>query len=65
MWCQSIPQNQSVLLISTEIPSMLIKRVISYISIKGYPYLMTSNYYSHNFLENTVYMVLKNVTRIT
>lgn len=64
-WCASIPQNTSLFLISSKIPSVIADRKVIWLPINSYPDLMSSNYHSHKFMESVVYLIVKSLIEIT
>ncbi|WP_241607834.1 MurR/RpiR family transcriptional regulator [Rosenbergiella australiborealis] len=64
-WCSLIPDNTSLFLISTRIPSIIAGQTDIWVPINGYPDLMTSNYHSHKFMESVAYIIVKKFIEIT
>ena len=64
-WCSQIPLNKSLLLISSKVPEIISGRPAVWVSINDYPYLMSSNYHSHKYMESIVYNIAKKVREIT
>lgn len=64
-WCSNIPAKQCLLLISSRIPEIIRSRPEIWVSVNDYPYLMTSNYHSHKYMESIAYNIAKSVKEIT
>ena len=60
-WCALIPDNISLFLISSKVPSIISGRPDIWVSMDCYPDLMISNYHSHKFMESIIYTIIKKI----